>query len=126
MEGIAITWADNSNGSWEYSTDGGNNWSAVGAVSDTSALLLTDDANTRIRFAPAENYNGTAQFSYRAWDRSDGNPNATAGVDVSAAGGTDRLQHRGRDRDAHDPAGADRSLHVDHRRCERQRRTGAG
>ena len=58
-------------------------------MSDSAALLLTDDANNRIRFVPAENYNGTAQFSYRAWDQTDGNTNATASVDVSTNGGTE-------------------------------------
>ncbi len=88
VEGIAITWADNSNGAWEYSTDGGSNWFAIGTVSDSSALLLTDDANNRIRFVPATNYNGAAQFSYRAWDQTDSNANATADVDVSTNGTT--------------------------------------
>ncbi len=87
VEGIAVTWADNSNGSWEYSTDNGSNWNVITATNDTNALLLTDDVNNRIRFVPATNFNGTAQFSYRAWDTTDGNPNATAGVDVSTNGG---------------------------------------
>jgi regulator of protease activity HflC (stomatin/prohibitin superfamily) len=38
--GLAITGADNSNGNWQYSTDGGTNWSNIGAVSDATALLL--------------------------------------------------------------------------------------
>ena len=83
VEGIAMTWADSSNGTWQYSTDAGSVWNNIGAVSDTSAFLLTDATSNRIRFVPDENFNGTAQFSYRAWDRTDGNVNATAGVDVS-------------------------------------------
>ena len=86
VEGIAITWADNSNGTWQYSTDDGANWFNIGNVSDTNALLLTDDADNRIRFVPAENFNGTVQFTYRAWDRTDNNPNATANVNVSVNG----------------------------------------
>ena len=86
LEGIAIIGADNSNGAWEYSTDSGTSWFAIGTVSDSSALLLSDDAGNRIRFVPATNFNGSAQFSYRAWDQTDGNVNAMAGVDVSTNG----------------------------------------
>lgn len=38
--GFAVTGADNSNGSWQYSTDGGATWVDIGTVSDSSALLL--------------------------------------------------------------------------------------
>src|SRR5262249_53369452 len=54
--GIAVTATDTSNGSWQYSTDGGSNWNNVGSVSDTSALLLKSDSNTRLRFVPNANY----------------------------------------------------------------------
>ncbi|MEG4814975.1 choice-of-anchor Y domain-containing protein, partial [Microcoleus sp. K5-D4] len=39
-QGIAITGADNSNGAWQYSLNGGNSWTPFGAVSDTNATLL--------------------------------------------------------------------------------------
>ncbi|MBC1216617.1 putative Ig domain-containing protein, partial [Trichormus variabilis ARAD] len=39
-QGIAVTGADNSNGSWQYSLDGGANWLNFGAVSDSSATVL--------------------------------------------------------------------------------------
>ena len=55
--GIAITAADTTNGSWWYSTNGGSNWNALGAVSNASARLLAADANTRIYFQPNANYN---------------------------------------------------------------------
>ncbi len=44
-------------GAWEYSTDGGTTWHAVGAVSTTSGLALA--ATARVRFAPAADWNGT-------------------------------------------------------------------
>src|SRR5262249_27576190 len=59
LQGIAITATDTDNGSWEYTVDGGSSWKAVGSVSNGSALLLTDDSNTRVRFVPADNFNGT-------------------------------------------------------------------
>ena len=34
-EGIAVTFVDNSNGTWEFSTDSGTSWTAFGSVSNT-------------------------------------------------------------------------------------------
>jgi Bacterial Ig domain len=68
-QGIAITLADNANGSWQYSL-GANVWVNIGTVSDSSALLLADTA--RIRFVPNAGYTGSATIEYKAWDRSAG------------------------------------------------------
>ena len=86
LEGIAIT-ATAGNGTWQYSTDGGGSWIPFGAVSDSSAVVLGDSGNDRIRFLPATNFNGTAEIAYRAWDRTDGNPSGATGVDASIVGG---------------------------------------
>ncbi|MGC4098880.1 MAG: cadherin domain-containing protein [Nitrospira sp.] len=87
-KGLAITGSNQTNGTWYYTTNGGSTWTAVGTVSNTSALLLADNANTRVYFAPNANYNGTssAALTVRAWDQSSG----TAGSKVSTAsnGGT--------------------------------------
>ena len=85
--GIAITAADTTNGVWFYSTDGGSNWNALGAVSDASARLLTADANTRVYFQPNANYNGTISnaITFRAWDQTSGANGATA--DTTTNGG---------------------------------------
>lgn len=82
-QGIAVTAVDNTNGTWQYSTDG-TNWSSVGTVSDSSALLLASD--DELRFVPNADYNGSAAVNYRGWDQTSG----TAGnkVDVSTNGGT--------------------------------------
>ncbi|MCP4838496.1 MAG: hypothetical protein GY894_03915, partial [Planctomycetes bacterium] len=45
-EGIAVTGVDNSNGTWEYSINGGTNWNTLGSPSDMNARLLADDAST--------------------------------------------------------------------------------
>ncbi|MDA1053261.1 MAG: Ig-like domain-containing protein [Planctomycetota bacterium] len=68
--GLAITGADNTNGTWEFSTLGGGaaTWSAFTTVSATTAKLLSDDPLNRIRFTPSPNFNGTATISFRAWD----------------------------------------------------------
>ncbi|MBR9827706.1 MAG: DUF4347 domain-containing protein [Oceanospirillales bacterium] len=82
-EGIAVTAVDNTNGTWQYSTDG-TNWAAVGTVSDSSALLLA--ADDKLRFVPDADYNGSATVTYRGWDQTSG----TAGnkVDASTNGNT--------------------------------------
>ena len=94
VRGIAITATDETNGTWYYSTNGGASWNTVGAVSDTSALLLADDGNTRLYFTPGANYNGSssAALTLRAWDRTGG----VAGtlVDASSNGGTTDILQR--------------------------------
>ncbi|WP_155969106.1 DUF4347 domain-containing protein, partial [Kamptonema formosum] len=85
--GIAVTGTDTSNGTWEYSTDGGTTWTAFGAVSDSSATVLTAASANRIRFLPSNNFSGTASITYRAWDTADGSANGTAGADASINGG---------------------------------------
>jgi VCBS repeat-containing protein len=74
IAGIALTGVNASNGSWWYSTNGGTNWAAVGAVSDASALLLAADANTRVYFQANSNFNGTVSdgITFRAWDQTSG------------------------------------------------------
>ncbi|MHB8973952.1 MAG: DUF4347 domain-containing protein [Pirellulaceae bacterium] len=85
--GLAITAADTTNGAWYYSTNGGTNWNALGAVSDANARLLAADANARIYFQPNANYNGTlaAALTFRAWDQTSGTGGAVA--DASTNGG---------------------------------------
>ncbi|MGE5501387.1 MAG: DUF4347 domain-containing protein, partial [Ignavibacteriales bacterium] len=84
--GIAITATNATKGTWWYSTNGGSTWTAVGSVSDTSALLLGPTA--RLYFQPNGTYSGTVSdaITIRAWDRSSG----TEGTKVTTAstGGT--------------------------------------
>ncbi|NMF99635.1 cadherin-like domain-containing protein [Aromatoleum toluolicum] len=88
VTGIAVSGANSSNGTWWYSTNNGGTWTQIGAVADTSALLLAADANTRIYFQGNSNYNGTItdSLTFRAWDQTSG----TAGtkVDTSTNGGS--------------------------------------
>ena len=89
VNGIAITGADTSLGSWEYSVDSGSSWTPLAAVSDNSALLLTSAPGNRLRFVPNPGVSGTIDpaITFRAWDQTDGNLNATSGVNVSINGG---------------------------------------
>ena len=68
--GIAVTAADQDNGVWQYTTDGGQNWEWFGSVEVGSALLLRsypEDEN-RVRFVPNLNFNGYVSLDFVAWD----------------------------------------------------------
>jgi len=57
------------NGTWEYSLDGVN-FTAIGDVSETSALLLSSSAS--LRYLPDGCNGETATITYRAWDATAG------------------------------------------------------
>ena len=85
--GIAIE-AASGLGSWQFSSNGGGSWTALGTVATSAALLL---ANTSlVRYVPdgtnGENGGSAPTLIFRAWDGSDGSTLATR-VDVSSTGG---------------------------------------
>ena len=68
--GVAIIGADQDNGTWEYTSDGGVTWEEFGEVNETSALLLhslPEDLH-RVRFVPDTHLNGQVSFQFLAWD----------------------------------------------------------
>ena len=67
--GIALTGATG-NGGWVYSIDGGTTYHAVGAVSQSSALLLAKDAE--LVYTPDSMNGETATITYQAWDATSG------------------------------------------------------
>ena len=86
LVGIAVTAVNNSNGNWQYSTDG-SSWNALGGVTDFSARLLAADAVTAVRFLPNANWNGTVGggLTLRAWDQTSGAAGGTANASVNGA-----------------------------------------
>src|SRR5262249_58030001 len=50
VQAIAITGLTSTNGTWQYSINGGSTWTNIGSVSTTQALLLR--AADLIRFVP--------------------------------------------------------------------------
>jgi CSLREA domain-containing protein len=88
VEGIAVIATNNANGTWQYSLDNGANWSQFGIVDSLNARLLAANANTRVRFSPNLNFNGTVDpgLTFRAWDQTSGFNGGTA--DVTLNGGT--------------------------------------
>ena len=74
VTGIALDGDVNDERSWWYSLDNGAHWTdvnAVSAVSNTNALLLAADADTRIYFQPNANFSGSisSAITFRAWDQ---------------------------------------------------------
>ena len=91
LEGLAIIAVDDDNGAWQFSTNGGSTWMALGNrdLSTSSARLLASDANTRIHFIPNPNFNGTINpgITFHAWDQTSGSNGGTADT-TSNGGGT--------------------------------------
>ena len=71
-QGIAVTAVYNSvEGSFQFSTNNGATWTDFGSPTPNAARLLASDTQTRIRFVPALNYNGSkVGFEFCAWDQS--------------------------------------------------------
>lgn len=88
-EGIAVTAVDNTNGTWQFSTNGGSNWTAFSTPSESAARLLASNANTRIRFVPNADYNGIVNsgITFHAWDGTTGTNGNTANITTSGTGG---------------------------------------
>ena len=94
-KGIAIhSTSGLESGSWQYTINGGLNWAnfaSLGASRNSSKAFLMPANGTlsRIRFVPNQNFNGTVQLGYYAWDQTQGT--ASGNVDLSTAnklGGT--------------------------------------
>lgn len=93
LEGLAILSVDNTNGRWQYSTDGVNFTdftSTTGSVVSLGAVarLLAANDTTRIRFVPNSGFAGQigAGITFRAWDQTSGTNGGTA--DTSTNGGS--------------------------------------
>jgi VCBS repeat-containing protein len=88
LRGVAISATNATNGTYHYSLNNGENWTAFPAVSNAASLLLAADSNTRVYFQPTANFNGTVSnaLSFRAWDQTSGTAGQT--VNTTVNGGT--------------------------------------
>ena len=64
-------------GSWQYTLNGGLNWADFASLGfartrSVSFLLPANGTRSRIRFVPNQNFNGTVQLGYYAWDQTQG------------------------------------------------------
>ncbi|MBF0454233.1 MAG: cadherin-like domain-containing protein, partial [Magnetococcales bacterium] len=88
-ESIAITYIDNSFGSWQFSIDGGSHWDVMsqtaGAAVDLTASARLLSADDLLRFVSDGVTPGDYSLRFRAWDQSVGSPGET--LDASSTGG---------------------------------------
>ena len=82
VQGIAITALTASNGKWQYSLDAGKTWNDVGAVSDTSSLLLR--SIDKLRFLP-DTMNGGIDHDQLPGLGSDGRHRGLQGTKVNTS-----------------------------------------
>jgi hypothetical protein len=89
-KGIAIASAPTDNGVWQFTINGGTTWTNIPATSRTNARLLPANGTlSRVRFVPNQDFNGTVQLGFFAWDQTQGTAGGT--FDISTAnklGGT--------------------------------------
>ena len=88
LAGIAITGdpATAAQGAWQYSSNGGTSWTAIGSVSEAGALVLA--AADRLRFVPAANFSGTAPLLTAHLVDNSATLTDAATVNLSTAGAT--------------------------------------
>ena len=85
--GIAVVDVTNTNGTYQYSTDGGASFTSFsGSEATDSAVLLAED--DLVRFIPNPNFNGssTGGLTFKAWDQTSGNSGDT-GIDTTVNSG---------------------------------------
>ena len=85
--GVAIVSTDDSNGMWQFTTDGGLSWTNLAGISSSMAVALSSEpaGRNKIRFWPYQDYNGYSHITFVAWDLTSGNVSYQGVVDVTAA-----------------------------------------
>ncbi|MDC0190297.1 DUF4347 domain-containing protein, partial [Rhodospirillales bacterium] len=73
--GIAVTAVVNTNGTWQFSTNGGASFSNFGSPGNNNARLL-DDSHL-IRFRPNADFNGSVNLTFKTWDKTVGSQGNT-------------------------------------------------
>ena len=83
--GIAIVEVDSSNGVWQFTTDGGMNWTNISRpLEESNALVLYSqpEGMNRVRFHPNKDFNGESSFRYKLWDLTSGHTSGDSNVDT--------------------------------------------
>ena len=89
--GIAISsyTADAGKGAWQYSSNGGSNWTSLGSATATAAITL--NATDLVRFVPAANYNGPA--TALSANLIESGQSITSGATINLTGATGGTTH---------------------------------
>lgn len=70
-QGIVVTGlTGTSNGTWQFSTNGGSTWQNFGTTSSSAARLLR--SQDLVRFVPNAGFKGQVSLQFRAWDQTSG------------------------------------------------------
>lgn len=86
LKGFAVVDGTNANGTWQYSTDGGQTWNSLADTSLLNARLL--DESAFIRFVPLKKkFKGEVSLQVVAWDQTSGTNGGVAEV-VTRGGST--------------------------------------
>jgi len=83
MDGIAVTDTSSTGGIWQYTTNGGVNWTNVGSVSTGGALTLAANASTRLRFVGDGASALGSEVSFLSWDATGSNGGSIDAADLS-------------------------------------------
>ena len=85
VQGIAITGATEGYGIWQFSINGGTNWTSIVRPSDQNAVVLSSrpPGQNRIRFVPIANFNGFSSITFRSWDLSSGHPSGSTHLNIA-------------------------------------------
>jgi VCBS repeat-containing protein len=84
LQGIAITAANSTHGTWEYSINGGASWSNLPTIGSGKGFLLA--ATDEVRYVPDAIDGSTDNFTFVAWDQTSGTHGTTATLTTSASG----------------------------------------
>lgn len=85
--GIALVYADDTNGIWEFRLADDGEWTALGTLSESDALVLDAGDEERIRFVPNADYFGAVEARLVAWDGTDGSSSGDVEVVIGTPGG---------------------------------------
>ncbi|MEQ1829828.1 MAG: Ig-like domain-containing protein, partial [Pirellula sp.] len=86
VRGIAVNVVESGNGTWQFSTNGGTNWTIFNLTNGVT--VLGTSVLDRIRFVP-DGKNGTqAHISFYGWDQTDGHFSGDTGVVIPSFGGS--------------------------------------
>ena len=84
--GLAIVGANIGNGKLWFTTNNGDSWAAIGAVSTNSARVLFADSHTRLFYQSPDiqDDSDALNIQFKAWDRT-GYSNGASGVDTTVS-----------------------------------------
>jgi len=86
--GIALVYADDTNGIWEFRLDDDDEeWTELGTLSESDALVIDAGDEERLRFVPNPDYFGVVEGRFVAWDGTDGSVSGDVEVVLGETGG---------------------------------------